>query len=253
MSDTPWYYADAQRQRQGPLSSAQLQQLQEQGRIGSDTLVWRDGMAQWQPLQDVAERFGPTPLPAPALSQDPYAAPASSIDPTAVPASAPLEEGLQPYAAVVGRNFPVYRRKWQLDLATGSAAASPAAGSTAWNWPAFLFGAFWMLYRRMYAVAALWIGALTVISIGETLLGASDTVSLVITVGASVAAGSVGNHLYLRHAQRLIAQASARHPGNAAAQHAELAGLGGTRWSAVGIGLLVYIAVIGTLGVLLDG
>lgn len=251
MSDTPWYYADAQRQRQGPLSSAQLQQLQEQGRIEPDTLVWRDGMSQWQPLQDVAERFGPAPLPAPApaQSQDPYAAPASSIDPTAVPASAPLEEGLQAYAAVVGRNFPVYRRKWRLDLATGSATA----GSTAWNWPAFLFGAFWMLYRRMYAVAALWIGALTVISIGEALLGASDSVSLMITVAASAAAGSVGNHLYLRHVQRLIAQASARHPGNAAAQHAELAGLGGTRWSAVVVGLLVYIAVIGTLGILLEG
>ena len=56
--------------------------------------------------------------------------------------------------------------------------------------------------------------------------GASDSVSLVITLGASVAAGSVGNHLYLRHTQRMIALAEARHPGDAPAQHAALAAFG---------------------------
>jgi len=247
MSDTPWYYADHQQQRQGPVPAVQLQQLLGQGQITADTLVWRQGMAQWQPLHGVAELAVSAPTPV-EPSQDPYAAPASAFDPTTMPAQAPLAPGEQAYAAFVGSNFAVYRRKWRLDLATDGKAAS----TTAWNWPAFLFGAFWMLYRRMYAVAAMWIGALTVASILETLAGASDGVSMVITVAASVAAGSVGNHLYLRHAQRMIALAEARHPGDAAAQHAALAGLGGTRWSAVFVGMALYIVVIGALAFLLD-
>ncbi len=247
MSDTPWYYADHQQQRQGPVPAAQLQQLLALGQITADTLVWRQGMAQWQPLHGVTELAVPAPTPV-ELSQDPYAAPASAFDPAALPVQEPVAPGQQAYAAFVGANFPVYRRKWRLDLTADGAAAS----TNAWNWPAFLFGAFWMLYRRMYAVAAMWIGALTVLSILETLIDVSDSVSLVITLGASIAAGSVGNHLYLRHTQRMIALAEARHPGDAPAQHAALAGLGGTRWSAVLVGMAIYIVVIGALSFLLD-
>lgn len=245
MSDTPWYYADHQQQRQGPVPATQLQQLLGQGQITADTLVWRQGMAQWQPVHGVAELAVPAPV---ALSQDPYAAPASAVDPSALSVQEPVAPGQQAYAAFVGGNFPVYRRKWRLDLA----ADGVAARTNAWNWPAFLFGAFWMLYRRMYSVAAMWIGALTVLSILETLIDVSDSVSLVITLGTSVAAGSMGNHLYLRHTQRMIALAEARHPGDAPAQHAALAGLGGTRWSAVVVGMAVYIVVIGALSFLLD-
>ncbi len=247
MSDTPWYYADHQQQRHGPLPAVQLQHLLGQGQITADTLVWRQGMPQWEPLHSVAELAMTAPTPV-EPSQDPYAAPASAVDARAMPAHAPLVDGQQAYAAFVGSNFPVYRRKWRLDLAPHGQAAS----ATAWSWPAFLFGAFWMLYRRMYAQAAMWIGALTVLSILETLAGASDSVSLVVTVATSVAAGSVGNYLYLRHAQRMIALAQARHPGDVTAQHAALAGLGGTRWSAVFVGMAIYVVLIGALTFLLD-
>ena len=47
-----WYYADAQRQRQGPLAAEELAQLFHQGRLRLDTLVWREGLADWQPLRD---------------------------------------------------------------------------------------------------------------------------------------------------------------------------------------------------------
>ena len=46
-----WYYADAERQRQGPLSAEELTQRFHQGRLRLDTLVWRDGLADWQPLR----------------------------------------------------------------------------------------------------------------------------------------------------------------------------------------------------------
>ncbi|MET0756148.1 MAG: RDD family protein [Pseudoxanthomonas sp.] len=47
-----WYYADADRQRQGPLTAEEIAQRFHQGRLRLDTLVWRDGLAEWQPLRD---------------------------------------------------------------------------------------------------------------------------------------------------------------------------------------------------------
>lgn len=60
-----WYYASADGQRHGPLPSAHLQALAAAGTIGPQTLVWREGMAQWQPLQAVQAGAGPDPLPPP--------------------------------------------------------------------------------------------------------------------------------------------------------------------------------------------
>jgi type IV pilus assembly protein PilA len=67
MSD--WYYSAGGDQRQGPLGTNDLIAQFRQGRIGLDTLVWRDGQAQWQPLADFAAELGlaggamPPPLP----------------------------------------------------------------------------------------------------------------------------------------------------------------------------------------------
>jgi uncharacterized RDD family membrane protein YckC len=47
-----WYYVDAHRQQQGPLASEALVQRFHQGELRLDTLVWKDGMADWQPLRD---------------------------------------------------------------------------------------------------------------------------------------------------------------------------------------------------------
>ncbi|KAF1710810.1 RDD family protein [Pseudoxanthomonas sacheonensis] len=59
-----WYYADAERQRQGPLSAEELAQRFHQGRLRLDTLVWRDGMAEWQPLRDFTAELALHQAPA---------------------------------------------------------------------------------------------------------------------------------------------------------------------------------------------
>ena len=78
MSD--WYYSAGNDQRQGPLSSDDLVARFRHGHIGLDTLVWRDGLAQWQTLGDFAAELGLTnnagaPLPPPL----PPSRPASAI------------------------------------------------------------------------------------------------------------------------------------------------------------------------------
>ncbi|HTL17468.1 MAG TPA: RDD family protein [Patescibacteria group bacterium] len=52
-----WYYAE-NGQQSGPVDDAQLEQLVGSGRIRSDTLVWREGMANWQPYAQVTGTAG---------------------------------------------------------------------------------------------------------------------------------------------------------------------------------------------------
>jgi type IV pilus assembly protein PilA len=83
MSD--WYYSAGDDQRKGPLSTDDLIAQFRHGQIGLDTLVWRDGQAQWRPLADFAAELGlaggalPPPLPPrPVLQQPPLSAPPKS-------------------------------------------------------------------------------------------------------------------------------------------------------------------------------
>ena len=47
-----WYYVDAGQQA-GPIDEAQLDALVRTGKVRPDTLVWREGMANWQPYGQV--------------------------------------------------------------------------------------------------------------------------------------------------------------------------------------------------------
>lgn len=64
-----WFYAEGNRQQRGPLTSEELIALYQSSRIALDTLVWRDGMAQWQPLREVADALGLVIAPAPAAAK----------------------------------------------------------------------------------------------------------------------------------------------------------------------------------------
>ncbi len=92
-----WYYAGAERQPLGPLSTDELKQHFRSERIALDTLVWRDGMMQWRPLADLAQQLGlleaSRPLPfdaAPGVASGPDLPPMPAPTP-APPAAANLE------------------------------------------------------------------------------------------------------------------------------------------------------------------
>ncbi|KQQ84064.1 RDD family protein [Xanthomonas sp. Leaf131] len=55
---TQWYYADAQRERQGPIDSDTLVARLSQGIIDRSSLVWREGLPQWVALREVAAELG---------------------------------------------------------------------------------------------------------------------------------------------------------------------------------------------------
>ena len=54
---TEWYVAIGQAQV-GPLPLAEVKRKWEAGDVGPDSLVWRPGMGDWQPLSGVAELAG---------------------------------------------------------------------------------------------------------------------------------------------------------------------------------------------------
>lgn len=51
-----WYYAEGQ-QRQGPVAEQEIRQLFQRSQITLDTLVWREGMAQWAALRTVVDEL----------------------------------------------------------------------------------------------------------------------------------------------------------------------------------------------------
>lgn len=69
----PWYYAESGRQV-GPVDDNSFQGLVGAGVIRDDTLVWQNGMANWQPYQAVR---GPVPPPVTAAGLGAAAAPAT--------------------------------------------------------------------------------------------------------------------------------------------------------------------------------
>ena len=52
MSDRSWFFA-SQGQQQGPIPEHQLRELIAAGTVTADTLVWSEGMANWQRAGDV--------------------------------------------------------------------------------------------------------------------------------------------------------------------------------------------------------
>jgi len=63
-----WFYATGG-QQQGPVDEAQLTQLRGAGTIGEETLVWREGMANWRPYREaVAASAASSPLMAPPVA-----------------------------------------------------------------------------------------------------------------------------------------------------------------------------------------
>jgi uncharacterized RDD family membrane protein YckC len=64
-----WYYADAGRQV-GPVEESSLDELVRSGVVRDDTLVWREGMANWQPHSIARGARPPVPIPAVPIAAD---------------------------------------------------------------------------------------------------------------------------------------------------------------------------------------
>jgi hypothetical protein len=76
-----YYYVDAQNQAAGPVTLADLQNLQSNGTIPNTTLVAVEGSQDWVPFSTLPQSTQAVPLPQPVALTTPPSAPASESQP----------------------------------------------------------------------------------------------------------------------------------------------------------------------------
>ncbi len=96
-----WYYAQSG-QQQGPISDEQIKRMVQDGSLGKEDLVWREGMASWQPAGEVPGLEFPAPTFTPAPLYPPPAAPAAPI----ITPPPPPPDAVAPYAAPQYQGMP---------------------------------------------------------------------------------------------------------------------------------------------------
>jgi Interferon-induced transmembrane protein/GYF domain 2 len=84
-----WYFGRDGRQ-EGPIADEQLRTMVSNGSLRREDLVWRDGMADWQPAGQIPGLPFPSPAtyappPPPSAPASPYAPPRSEYVPPYVP------------------------------------------------------------------------------------------------------------------------------------------------------------------------
>jgi len=91
-----WYYANQHNEHQGPVDAAVLVKKLERGELTPKTLVWREGMAEWQPVSELEVH-----LRANTVAEDSALhAPDARINPADAPAAGSVAaETTSPYTA----------------------------------------------------------------------------------------------------------------------------------------------------------
>ncbi len=85
MADT-WFFMENGKQS-GPVSAGQLKQLAAAGRVQADSLIWKEGLAEWIPASRVnglfyASQMPPSPPPPPPIAHAPPPPPSAMPVPT---------------------------------------------------------------------------------------------------------------------------------------------------------------------------
>lgn len=79
--------------------------------------------------------------------------------------------------------------------------------TNSWNWSAFFFGSFWLLYRKMYAV----FGLTYAINVAFNLIfsPAASGFGMAYSLAVGALFGLFGNYLYMKHVERHLKKADA--------------------------------------------
>jgi hypothetical protein len=91
-----YYYVDAQNQAAGPVTLADLQNLQSNGTIPNTTLVALEGSQDWVPFSTLPQPTQAVPLPQPAAQPIPQPTPTPAPAPATTPT--PASEGQPAWA-----------------------------------------------------------------------------------------------------------------------------------------------------------
>src|SRR5262245_45858506 len=124
----PWFYAKSGQQA-GPIDDLELERLIREGTIGSATLVWREGMANWQALAQLRPGLLPPLVPA----ADPGIPSPAQVVCCECHKAFPVGEIVQIGSAIVCAGCkPIYVQKLREGTVTFAAAASSMRYASFW-------------------------------------------------------------------------------------------------------------------------
>ena len=98
------------------------------------------------------------------------------------------------FAAFIEKKVEYYLSKWEL--------FENSSEKISWNWAAFLFSAYWMMYRKMYIPAVATFTASRLVKYVIALSGGRSY--RLTTILFSVGVGLLGNYIYYQYALRKI-------------------------------------------------
>lgn len=124
-------------------------------------------------------------------------------------------------------NIPYYSEQF--------AAIKTLDKKASWNWLAFLFAPYWLIYRKMYVYGASVLGAYFIFSFFGT------AVLSVISIATSIVIGILGNYLYYQSINKHIQTANGLY---ATEKENYIAKQGGTNTTAVVISAIAYSLLV---------
>jgi Protein of unknown function (DUF2628) len=189
---------------------------------------------------DAAMQVGPPP----AGPINPYAPPETPVDQASVAAVAAHDLTREEVAAFVGDKHAYYWRNWRRAV-----GGSLRAG---FNLAAFFLSFAWLLYRKMYREFFIGLAALIGVGILQGVAGALTEADLkgldrAVDLAVAVTMGMLGNGLYLRRAQRVIASARAQEP-DPERRAALLKARGGTSWISSLLAVVFFLGIWALVG-----
>ncbi|WP_178019929.1 DUF2628 domain-containing protein [uncultured Paenibacillus sp.] len=130
--------------------------------------------------------------------------------PERVPNTAEFGVSEEDLKRFVGPRAEVYFQKWRED--------------TRWNWPAFVFGGYWLIYRGMYLYLLLYLvagslainiaGSLLYAGSGSTFSGGMAATLIIVYLAIKIGLAVIANPLYLHQAKRKINVLYQRYPSD---------------------------------------
>jgi hypothetical protein len=96
-TDLEWFYGKAGQQF-GPVPESTLRAMLQRGELTPQDLVWRNGLAQWAPIEQVLPLaapapFAPAPIPGPNPWQSQPASPYGTAAPNPLNYGTPIDSG----------------------------------------------------------------------------------------------------------------------------------------------------------------
>ncbi|WP_230655626.1 DUF2628 domain-containing protein [Psychrobacter sp. I-STPA10] len=154
-------------------------------------------------------------------------------------------------SAYVGDRYQsYYRDNWFKGNPISLKSAEEASHTLGFNIAAFFLGIFWLCYRKMYRVAFIYMGAITVLDLIVMHVLSMDTYekvgNITFMIAPAIMLGILANRFYLQHCIKQIKQKTST-ASDTGVICQQLSSEGGTTWLGAFGGTILAIIMVGVM------